>query len=167
MNKLRFALLLILLTPFFGTLFGTAYANETGEEKAVINQLLNDFLANTINDDLKNHQRFWADDLIYTSSSGARFDKAHIIEGIEADLKATAMEHTKESHKTLPPLYWAEQTDIRIYGSTAIVAFKLMHKENANATEVKQTYFNTGTLLKRNGIWQVIAWQATKIPHEN
>ena len=167
MNKLSFTLLLVVLTSFFSTFWVAAYANETDEEKAVIKQLLNDFLANTIDDDLKNHQRFWADDLIYTSSSGTRFDKAHIIEGIEADLNTKANENSKENTKTLPPLYWAEQTDIRVYGTTAIVAFKLMHKENANAAKVKQTYFNTGTLLKRDGVWQVVAWQATKIPHEN
>jgi len=26
------------------------------------------------------------------------------------------------------------------------------------------TYFNTGTFLRRNGAWQVVAWQATAIP---
>jgi hypothetical protein len=25
-------------------------------------------------------------------------------------------------------------------------------------------YLNTGTFLRRNGKWQVIAWQSTKIP---
>ena len=25
-------------------------------------------------------------------------------------------------------------------------------------------YFNTGTFLRRDGLWQVVAWQATRIP---
>jgi hypothetical protein len=25
-------------------------------------------------------------------------------------------------------------------------------------------YFNTGTFIKRDGKWQVVAWQATKTP---
>jgi hypothetical protein len=27
-----------------------------------------------------------------------------------------------------------------------------------------QQYFNTGTFVKREGRWQAVAWQATKIP---
>jgi hypothetical protein len=26
-------------------------------------------------------------------------------------------------------------------------------------------YWNTGTFVKRDGEWRVVAWQATKIPH--
>jgi hypothetical protein len=25
-------------------------------------------------------------------------------------------------------------------------------------------YFNTGTFLRRDGLWQVVAWQATRMP---
>ncbi|REL29324.1 nuclear transport factor 2 family protein [Thalassotalea euphylliae] len=165
MNKLSIALLLIACSQFSSIAFAAATNNQTTNiktnEKAVISQLLNDFLANSVNDDLANHQRFWADDLIYTSSSGTRFDKSYIIQGIKADKADKA---ASENSDTLPPVYWAEDTDIRVYGDTAIVAFKLMHKENAKANAVKQTYFNTGTLLKRDSSWQVVAWQATKIP---
>ncbi|REL35357.1 nuclear transport factor 2 family protein [Thalassotalea euphylliae] len=166
MNILIIALLLITCSQFSSIAFASATTNldvnqeikPKANEKAVISQLLNNFLANSVNDDLANHQRFWAEDLIYTSSSGTRFDKSYIIQGIKENSKAD------ENSDTLPPLYWAEDTDIRVYGDTAIVAFKLMHKENAKAKAIKQTYFNTGTLLKRDGIWQVVAWQATKIP---
>ncbi|WP_448556671.1 nuclear transport factor 2 family protein [Thalassotalea montiporae] len=166
MKKLSIAFLIIACSQFSSIDFAAATTSlvvnqeikPKANEKAVISQLLNDFLANSVNDDLVNHQRFWAEDLIYTSSSGTRFDKSYIIQGIKADKAAS------ESSDTLPPLYWAEDTDIRVYGDTAIVAFKLMHKENAKAKAIKQTYFNTGTLLKRDGIWQVVAWQATEIP---
>ena len=160
MKQFTIALILCLLsyTSFASDDSFADTQKHIAQEKVVVNQLLNDFLANSVNDDLKNHQRFWADDLIYTSSSGTRFDKSHIIDGIKAN------QHAGNKADTLPPVYWAENTDIRIYGDTAIVAFTLMHKENVKANTVKQTYFNTGTLLKRNGIWQVVAWQATKIP---
>jgi len=46
-----------------------------------------------------------------------------------------------------------------------VVAFRLV------ATPVDKfgedailNYLNTGTFLKRNGIWQVVAWQATQMP---
>lgn len=145
--------------PLIKTLFvfallcsSASYANDKEE----LNTLLNNFLANTVKDDLKNHQRFWADDLIYTSSSGTRFDKSVIISGIKNSNDAAA----------LPPEYWAEETDIRLYGTTAIVAFKLQAKWTENDQVMTQSYFNTGTFLKRDGQWQATAWQATKIPKE-
>ena len=45
---------------------------------------------------------------------------------------------------------------VRIYGSTAVVAFRLV--------SAPQQYLNTGTFVKRRGRWQAVAWQATKIP---
>jgi hypothetical protein len=41
----------------------------------------------------------------------------------------------------------------------------VMHNiEGGNAVTVY--YRNTGTFLKRNGKWQAVAWQATKVPEE-
>ena len=128
-------------------------------DKEDLNQLLNDFLANSVGDDFKNHNRFWADDLVYTSSAGKRFDKAHIIDGIKA-----ASDSDEKEDDANAPTYWAEDTDIRLYGTTAIVAFKLGAKWKENGKDKNQFYFNTGTFLKRDGVWQVVAWQATKIP---
>ena len=61
-------------------------------------------------------------------------------------------------------VYSAEDIRIQQYGDTAIVAFRLVGTQ----AEPPQTlnYFNTGTFLKREGLWQVVAWQATKIPAE-
>lgn len=129
-----------------------SYAND----KQVINQLLTDFLANKVGDDLKNHSRFWADDLIYTSSAGERFNKQFIIDGIKSS--------SEENNAVTVPSYHAEQTDIRVYGNTAIVAFKLVATIKSSGESSHIYYFNTGTFLKRNGTWQATAWQATKIP---
>ena len=122
-----------------------------------LHQLLDDFLANSVKDDLKNHERFWATDLIYTSSAGTRFGKKTIIQGIQE-------ESNTQQEETSSPTYSAEDTQIRLYGTTAIVAFKLVAKSTENHVDTTQHYLNTGTFLKRNGIWQAVAWQATKIP---
>lgn len=145
----RLLVIFTLLIASFG-----AYAND----KATVEKTLNNFLANKIQNDFQNHNNFWASELIYTSSDGLRFDKAYIMAGFKGN----------ESNAPSPeaPVYWAEETDIRLYGDIAIVAFKLMHKENKTAKEIKQTYFNTGTLINRDGKWQAIAWQATKIPQQ-
>ena len=58
--------------------------------------------------------------------------------------------------------YSAEDVQIQVYGDAAIVAFRMV------ATPVEgsetQEYLNTGTFMKRDGKWQVVAWQATIIP---
>lgn len=139
------------------------------DDKVVLEQLLNDFLANSVEDDLKNHQRFWASDLVYTSSAGKRFGKQSIIDSIKEAEENQSQEEEKPSSSvqdadTSEPTYWAEETDIRLYGNTAIVAFKLGAKWKESGELKTQFYFNTGTFLKRKGKWQVIAWQATKVP---
>ncbi len=120
-----------------------------------LTQLLNDFLAGASVNDIKMHERFWADDVIYTSSTGKRRGKAEILH----DVRESGAETTAE--KTV---FTAEDIRIQQYGNTAIVAFRLVGTTTkAGKTEVAN-YLNTGTFLKRDGKWQVVAWQATKVP---
>jgi hypothetical protein len=57
--------------------------------------------------------------------------------------------------------------DVRLYGNTAVVAFKLVGTPTNEAPEADVLYFyNTGTFVKRDGNWQAVAWQATKIPSQ-
>ena len=58
---------------------------------------------------------------------------------------------------------------INVYGTTAVVAFRLVATPAAESLSSGPDaavlhYLNTGTLLKRDGRWQVVAWQATRIP---
>ncbi len=140
-----------LIQPLLLTLFMITAA--AADEQAVVHKLLDDFLAGASINSFEQHDRFWADELIYTSSGGLRFGKAHIMEGVAG----TGDEPSTE-------VYRADEVDIRIYDDTAIVAFKLVGESSADKRHEVTHYFNTGTLLKRNGQWRVVAWQATKIP---
>lgn len=124
--------------------------NESAE-KETLTELLNDFLDGASVNDYAIHDRFWADDLIYTSSSGERFPKETILSGI------------RNAEPTDEPglVYHAEETQINVFNSTAIVAFKLVA---VNPDESRMEFFNTGTFLKRDGLWKAVAWQATRIP---
>ncbi len=120
-----------------------------------LTRMLHDFLAGVT--EAETHDRFWADDLIYTSSSGSRTTKANIMQGFE------------ERDETVPdapgPAFSAEDIQVKVYDDMAIVAFRLVGTPPENAEELGlQNYFNTGTFLKRDGKWQVVAWQATIIP---
>lgn len=123
-----------------------------------ITALLQDFLANSHREAA--HERFWAEDLVYSSSSGLRFGKAEIMEGFDA-----SPGETEDASEEPQVTYSGEEVDVRLYGDTAVVAFKLVGRptDTASGAEVLY-YFNTGTFLKRDGVWRAVAWQATKIP---
>jgi len=100
------------------------------------------------------HDRFWADDVIYTGSAGRRRGKADIMK----DVRSAPAPKPGDAKTT----YTAEDVRIQQYGNTAIVAFRLVGtSEKDGKTEVAK-YLNTGTFLKRKGKWQVVSWQATK-----
>lgn len=133
---------------------------QKGIEAAVrqeLTQLLRAFLKGAGTNDVALHDRFWAEDLIYTGSGGRRVGKAQIM---------------KEVREAPPPkpddpkvAFRAEEIRIQRYGTTAVVAFRLVGEETALDGKVQvSNYYNTGTFVKRNGLWQVVAWQATRIP---
>ena len=144
----------VLLLAFAALVAQTAGASDVDELTA----MLHDFLANS--DKEAAHERFWSDDLVYSSSAGLRFGKADIMSGFDSA--------SDEDTDTTPEVvYSGEEVDVRLYGDTAIVAFKLVGTptDEASAANVLY-YYNTGTFMKRGGTWKAVAWQATKIPPE-
>ena len=138
-----------------GVLFAPSALASDVEE---LTGLLHDFLANSATREA--HERFWADDLVYSSSAGLRFGKADILEGYDT------ADDTVDADDSGPAMvYSGEEVDVRLYGDTAVVAFKLVGTPtNEEAGNDVLYYYNTGTFLKRDGVWKVVAWQATKIP---
>jgi len=138
-------------------LFPASVAAESGEDSpdaAVLTAMLHAFLAGASQNDPESHNRFWSERLVYTSSSGQRFGKADIMAGLGA-----SAEEAEEDEVTA--LYSAEDIQIQQFGDTAVVAFRLVASP-MTADGEKTEYFNTGTFLKEQGRWQVVAWQATK-----
>ena len=120
-----------------------------------LTQLLKEFLEGASRNDVAAHDRFWADDLIYTRSSGVRMGKAAILENARSGPTAIAAEPTE---------YFAEDIRIQQYGDTAVVAFRLVGRTGSDPQPVVEHFLNTGTFVKRNGEWRVVAWQSTRVP---
>jgi|SRR5579859_1814231 len=144
---LTFATLFLLLTP----------ALAQAPAQAELTKVLNDFLAAASHTppsaaDKAMFDRFFADDVIYTRASGLVIHKADIMKSFDAPPEKDPRQGS----------YTAEDVTINQFGDTAIVAFRLVNKQGDEIT----SYRNTGTFLKRDGKWQVVAWQATKIPPE-
>ena len=134
---------------------------QTAPDAAELTKLLNDFLAGASKNDIAMHDRFWAEELVYTSALGRRKGKADIMRELREDSKASP----KPEEGTA--VYTAEDIRVQQYGDTAVVAFRLVATTDKAGTKTVANYFNTGTFLKRNGKWQVIAWQATALPKES
>ncbi len=127
---------------------------QTAPDAAELTKLLNDFLDGASRNDAAMHDRFWAEDVIYTGSAGRRRGKADIMK----DVRSAPAPKPGDAKTT----YTAEDVRIQQYGGFAIVAFRLVATtEKDGKTEVTK-YLNTGSFLKRKGKWVVVSWQATK-----
>jgi uncharacterized protein (TIGR02246 family) len=126
------------------------------DDAAELRALLDTFLAGAGRNDAAVHDRFWADDLIYTGSSGRRIGKADIMKDVRS----------APAHKPGDPtaVFSAEDVRIQQYGDMAIVAFRLVSTTSGGDRTTVSKYLNSGTFLKRDGKWQVVNWQATKVP---
>jgi len=129
---------------------------QTAPDAAELTKLLRDFLAGAGRNDAAMHERFWADDLIYTSALGRRKGKADIMRELREEGPPKPGDETAT--------YTAEDIRIQQYGNTAIVAFRLVATTEKSGTKEIKNYLNTGTFLKRNGKWQAAGWQATALP---
>ena len=142
---------IILLLPFV-----TTFNAQTAPDAAELTKLLNEFLAGASRNDVAIHDRFWAEDVIYTGSGGRRRGKTEIM-------------HDVRSAPTPKPgdpatVFTAEDLRIQQYGNTAILAFRLVGTTVKDAKTEVMNYLNSGTLVKRNGKWQVVNWQSTRMP---
>jgi hypothetical protein len=120
--------------------------NDTGSKRLL--ELLHEFMAGASNNDAAVHDRFWDDELVYTSSGGARFGKPEIMSGLRGPAGPGGIEYT------------AEEIDVRLHGEVAVITFRLVATQ---ADQARQEYFNTGVFRMRDGHWRAVTWQATRV----
>jgi ketosteroid isomerase-like protein len=121
---------------------------------AEVTALLREFMAGAGSGDRAIFEKFFADDVIYTRATGVVITKADIMQSLG---KPAPTSEGKSS-------YTAEDITIHEYGETVIVAFRLEGRTLHDDGKVELAHYrNTGTFLRRNGRWQAVAWQATKI----
>ena len=119
--------------------------------ESTLRMLLDEFLAGASINDAAAHERFWAEELVYTSSVGARFGKAEIMAGLAA---------AAESEEAGPgPSYSARDVRVQVFGETAVITFQLVAEQADEPTEL---FYNTGVFRTINGRWQAVVWQATR-----
>ena len=157
------ALALVLAAGLDGSTRQATSDSPTAHE---VTALLQQFLRDVPGNSPATYDNFFADDILYTRSTGAFVTKADIMRGIRGPSSAAP------SANAAPPsaaagtttTYSAEDIVIHEYGDTAIIAFRLVsHIERAGGSPATvANYRNTGVFLRRNGRWQAVASETTK-----
>ena len=132
-------------------------AQDSARDRTDLTRLLDEFLIGAGSNDPDMHDRFWADDLIYTRAIGQRIGKAELMKGVRS----------AKPPKPGDPVtvYSAEDVRVQQYGDVAVVAFRLVGTTVKDDKTQVSRFFNTGTFVRRKGKWRVVAWQATGIPN--
>lgn len=129
---------------------------QTTKDAEELRALLQDFLAGASRNDAAMHDHFWADDLIYTGSAGRRRNKSEVMH----DVRSAPAPKPGDPTTT----YTAEEIRIQLYGDAAIVAFRLVGTTIKDGMTQVANFLNSGTFIKRKDKWQVVNWQATRLP---
>ena len=140
----RLNLVLVLVPSLLGAPIVMAHEAETQ-----LAALLDTFLQGASRNDAEVHDRFWAEQLVYTSSSGARFGKAEIMATLAAGPEDDAP----------GPTYSARNRQVQVFDDTAVITFELIAEQTDQPAEV---FHNTGVFRRMDGRWQAIVWQATR-----
>ena len=148
-----------ILTAVILLSLGNVLRAEAAPDAPELTKLLQDFLAGAGRNGAAMHDRFWADDLIYTGSAGRRIGKADLMSEVRKEGPPKPNEDVT--------VYSAEDIRIQQYGDTAIAAFRLVATTQKKDGPEVANYLNTGTFLKRDGKWQAVAWQATVMPKKS
>src|SRR5688500_8501543 len=138
-----------LLTVAIILVYAIGVFGQAAPDAPVLRKMLTEFLDGASRNDAAVHDRFWAEDVIYTRGAGQRTKKAEIMKGVRS-----APAPKPDDPKTI---YTAEDVQIKQFGSTAVVAFRLVGKTDSGDNVSVQEFYNTGTFVKRRGRWQAVA----------
>src|SRR5690554_4499040 len=118
----------------FLILFAVSFNNFAHTDvKAELTEAIESFLYGASINDPQAHAVFWADGLTYTSSSGTRFSKEILMQGLQGV-------QPKEPAQT-DTWYGAEDIEVKVLGDVVVVNFTLT---SSTENVVIDRYFNTG-----------------------
>jgi len=142
--------LLTLLLTAVVALGATGHAQSPDPAEAVKAAELRRFEATTQRD-YQALAALLADDLVYTHSSAAVDSKASYLESLTSG---------RVTYKTITP----RNLKVRVYGDLAIINGEATMSVDANGEAINNTLRFTDVWVKRDGQWQMTAWQSTRMP---
>lgn len=130
---------------------GPATAAQNADRDFLLN-FLTGFLDGAAHNDPAIHERFWADDLVYTAPDGIRYDKAAIMANVRREGPHPISTDTE--------IYSARDIDLRLYGDAAVVNFTMVISVDVGETEIGH-YLVSCVFIKQDGRWRTVNWHST------
>jgi len=130
-----------------------AFANSDGGAGDAIKKLEQDWAAATVKDGPAAVDKYEADDIITTDPTGRVTDKTQDKKDLSSgDLKFQSID--------------VSDLRVNVYGDTAVAAGLSTVKGTFKGQDISGAYRYTDTWVKRNGKWQAVASQATKVQQQ-
>jgi ketosteroid isomerase-like protein len=143
-------LLALLLLPVPNALFAQTKSNKTAAE--ILIQMERDWSEADVKKDAVALNRILAEDWIGIDFEGTVLTKAQVMMQIDLHSGATATETT-----TL------EEMKVRIFGTTALINGTEIEKSEYKGKDSSGKYVWTDVFVLRNGRWQAVSSQSTKL----
>lgn len=94
--------------------------------------------------------RVFADEYTFIDAAGRYLPKAHIVESFRSgDHHVFSFDMSEET--------------LHVYGSGAVMTYRYVAKENYKGQDERGDYRVTRVFAKKNGRWQIVAGQETRI----
>jgi hypothetical protein len=151
MNRLA-ALCALLMLALSGRAFAADQAGDSKPESE-IRQLENRRFQAMLKVDAEELNRLLADDLTYTHSSGAVDTKSQLIDSLKSG---------ERKYQAIEP----QDLKVRLYGSAAVVTGRARLKTVSKRQESDFRVQFTDVYAKKNGHWQMVAWQSSRLPDQ-
>lgn len=150
-------LILAAVLLFSATLTAQEAVPISAEQRERVIAAVEAFLYGASVNDVQAHDKFWAPELTYTSSSGTRFGKEQLMAGMTDAVRV--------ADEQVSAWYTAEDIELKSFGDAVIVNFTLIATSTADAS--RETFLNTGVLVERRDGWQAVNWNATRTAATN
>jgi ketosteroid isomerase-like protein len=142
--------LLITVTPF---LYGQTKSRKGNTNSGTERELLErnkEYDEALVREDASALDRIFADEFIYTSTTGELINKAQQLEAIKSgDLK---IEYGK-----------SDEVRVRVYGNVAVMTGRFIAKGEYKGKVFETPERYTAVWVKRQGRWQLVAEQGTRV----
>jgi ketosteroid isomerase-like protein len=145
------ALLVIAATPLvLGQSMAKKAGGPSGKTEEEIQKLHNKLIQAQLNNDTAALDRLWADDHIFTNPLGVVQTKAQRLAEIQSGGRKLE-------------LFSIADVQVRVYGDTAVVTSRALLKGQRQGQDISGQFRGIDVYVKKQGSWQVVAAQATRI----
>ncbi len=143
------ALLALSLLPLTNALFAQTKPSKESVEQTLL-QMEHDWSDADVKKDPVALNRILAEDWIGIDFQGTTMTKADVMKDLKSDLTATDSTELREMR-------------VRVFGNTALISGRDIEKSQYKGRDSSGVYVWTDVFVQRNGRWQAVSSQSTKL----